>query len=298
MSLAALIASAALSLAAAQSGAPAAVGEEPTTVQGVVVTATPKETISEFVRDISEETRGGRLARWNKTVCPATLGLQRRYAEYLNDRFGQTAREIGIKVGKPGCRPDILIIVTPDTAALLAELNKEHSDLFAVKRWSEDRTSAGGSQSLEDFLQTPRPVRWWHVSEEVPADGQPWMNGKQVRVVPSRVRSTMRDDFNHVIIVVDAQMAKGVSYQALTDYITMVALAQLNPNTPTSGVPTILNLFAERDAGRAMPDALTEWDKAYLKGLYGARADTPDGRRQRGRIVGGMETMGRDGSRK
>ena len=299
MSLSALFAAAALAVAAAQTGgttppAEAAPPAEPaTTVEGVVVTAAPKETVSEFVRAIAEETRSGRIARWNKTICPATLGLQRRYAEYLNDRLGLIARDAGVKVAEPGCRPDILIIVSGDVPTLLAELEKEHGEVFAVRRWSYERTSSGGSQSFEDFMQTPRPVRWWHVSEEVPADGQPFQgDGKTVRVQPSRVRSSMRDDFQHVIIVVDAQQARGVSYQALSDYVAMVALAQLNPNTSTVNVPTVLNLFNDRDAGRAPVAGVTDWDKAYLKALYGIRADTPDGRRQRGRIVGGIRKDG------
>jgi len=298
MSLSALFAATAVAFAAAQTGAPAPPSEAPppasqtTTVEGVVVTAAPKETISEFVRSIAEETRSGRIARWNKKICPATLGLQTRYAQYLNDRLGLIARDVGIRVSEPGCRPDILIIVTADVPTLLGELEREHSEVFAVRRWSDERTSSGGSQSFEDFMQTPRPVRWWHVSEEVPADGQPWMPGRQVRVQPSRVRSSMRDDFNHVIIIVDAQKAQGVSYQALSDYVAMVALAQLNPNTSTVAVPTVLNLFNDRDAGKTPVDGVTDWDRAYLKSLYGIRADTPDGRRQRGRIVGGIQRNG------
>ncbi len=297
MGVPALLAAATLAFASAQAGAsaPAAApaAEPPTTVEEVTVRAAQKRTISEFVKAISDETREGKLARWNKTICPATLGLERRYAEYLNDRLGSVARDAGLKVAEPGCRPDILIVVTGDAATLMGELAAEHRDLFAVERWSYERTSGGGSQSFESFIQTPRPVRWWHVAETVPADGQPFQgDGKTVKVSPSRLRDTMREDFAFVVIVVDAKLAQGVTYQALSDYVAMAALAQLNPNVSVDSVPSVLNVFNDIEQGRTPPEGITEWDRAYLKGLYGARADAPDARSQRGRIVRGIQRGG------
>lgn len=299
MNVLAMMAAATL-LAAAQSGAaqaPAAATAPPkeaaTEVEGVVVTAAPRETISAFVRSIADPVRrGGKLARWNRTICPATLGLQREYAQYMNDRMAMAAVEAGLKVAEPGCRPDILVIVSADTPTLLAQMAEDHKDLFATRRWSYERTNSGGSQSFESFIQSDRPVRWWHVSETVPADGRGFMDDdKTVRVDGTRVRATMREDFAFVIIVVDAKQAEGIGYAPLADYVAMVSLAQLNPNVNPSQVPTILNLF-ERKGGADQPQGLTDWDKAYLKGLYTARNDAPDARSQRGRILGGMRRGG------
>jgi len=261
-----------------------------TVVEDVTVTATTRRTISEFVRDVSEESRGGRLARWNRTICPANIGLQRRYAEYMNERMAAVARDAGLKVARPGCKPDILIIVTPDVAAVLAELEGDSNGILTERRWSDERTSHGGSQSLEAFMQSEKPVRWWHVSETVSAEGAPVGDNVRMRSSGSRVRSTVREDFMAVIVIVDANKAKGVTYQALADYVAMVSLAQLNPNVNASQVPTVLNIFDDVAAGRPPAAGLTEWDKRYLKTLYGMRADTADGRRQRGRIVRGVET--------
>jgi hypothetical protein len=267
----------------------AAAAAPATVVEDVTVTAANRSTISEFVRDIAEESRGGRLARWNRTLCPANIGLQRRYAEYLNERLASVARDVGLKVARPGCRPDILIIVTSDVPAVLAQLAESHSNVFSAQRWSDERTSAGGSQSFEAFMQSQRPVRWWHVSETVAADGQPVGDNVRMRASGSRLRSTVQEAFNAVVVVVDANKARGVTYQALSDYVAMVSLAQLNPNVDASQVPTVLNIFSDLEAGRPPVAGLTDWDKAYLKALYSIRADTPDGRRQRGRIVRGID---------
>lgn len=304
MNFTAMMTAAAL-FAAAQSGAAQApdakdappaqtpAPETSTEVESVVVTAAPRATISEFVRSIAEPVkRGGKLARWNRTVCPATLGLQREYAQYMNDRLAAVAMDAGLKVGKPGCRPDILVIVSADTETLLAEMAEDHKDFFAVRRWSYERTNSGGSQTFESFIQTDRPVRWWHVSETVPADGRGFADDdKTVRVEATRTRSTMREDLAFVIVVVDARQAQGIGYTALADYVAMASLAQLNPNVNPSQVPSILNLF-ERKGTPEAPEALTDWDRAYLKGLYGARADSPDARSQRSRIINGIRKGG------
>lgn len=299
MKIATLIAAAALATAApalAQSTSSeqqrAAEAAPATPVEEVTVTASDRRTISEFVRDISEESRGGRLARWNRKICPANIGLQRRYGEYLNERLAEIARDAGLKVAKPGCKPDILIIVTPDVPAVLEELKRDSNGIFSERRWSDERTSTGGSQSLASFMQSDRPVRWWHVSETVAADGQPVGDNVRMRASGSRVRSTVREDFNAVIVIVDANKAQGVTYQALADYVAMVSLAQLNPNVDSTQVPTVLNIFRDVEAGKPTVAGLTDWDRAYLKSLYGIRADTPDGRRQRGRIVRGIEQRG------
>ena len=55
------------------------------------------------------------------------------------------------------------------------------SDQFARQLFEQDRTlfayyqtngvSTLGQQALDDFLSTPRAVRWWHVSQTYGSDG-------------------------------------------------------------------------------------------------------------------------------
>jgi hypothetical protein len=103
-------------------------------------------------------------------------------------------------------------------------------------------------------------------------------NGSQVirsGQPPSRLRRATRQDFLRVLVIVDARQSEGVQLQALADYLAMVSLAQLDPEGETVGTPTILNLFADHDSGRPMPAAMTQWDEAYLEGLYTARRTAP-----------------------
>lgn len=74
-----------------------------------------------------------------------------------------------------------------------------------------------------------------------------------------------RDELMQAIIVLDTSALDDAGFAQVTDYIAMVALAQVDPEArPTS--PSILNLF---EPGVAQEEALTRWDRAYLKALYG-----------------------------
>src|SRR5262249_26000149 len=144
-----------------------------------------------------------------------------------------------------------------------------------------------GDAALQSFVNSDRPVRWWHVTETVSSDGfransadahQAFNGdgsmmgmGSQVRVFdPSRLRQAVRQDFNRVIVVVDARRAAGKRLDALADYLAMVSLAQLSPQVETAAYPSVLNLFSNS----AQPaSGMTSFDISYLDGLYHATRD-------------------------
>ena len=78
-----------------------------------------------------------------------------------------------------------------------------------------------------------------------------------------------RNDLSHVVIVVDVHQVRGISIDVLSDYIAMVAMAQIDPEVDLSGQSSILNLFSNSERVSHM----TDWDVAYLRALYSARQD-------------------------
>ncbi len=284
--------------ALALGGAAAAQDDDPTTVSEVTVTARTADAVKQFVEGMSEPTSRGAelLARWNRTICPATVGLPERQGAFINDTIARTALQLKLKVAEPGCRPDVLIVVTPDAAALTEALATTYKASFKVDADSDADVSSPGRDAYEAFLNSTRPVRWWHVSELASSEGRPVRYANMIAGRPvggvmivesssvSRLRSPVRQDFAHILIVVDAEQAQGLSFDSLAGYLTMVTLAQVNPEADLTGLPTILNLFEDRAAGRPVPNGLTDWDLDYLKGLYLQRGDAPDLSRQQGRI--------------
>jgi hypothetical protein len=132
-------------------------------------------------------------------------------------------------------------------------------------------------------VSSAAPVRWWQVSMPANADTgdravripgecrDPCLNvddfAPSVHVfAASRLSTQIVDYIFRTIVILDIDQIRGISAQQLADYVAMVTLAQIDPEADTSGYASILNLFDAPDQA----DGLTEWDTAYLQGLYDA----------------------------
>ena len=78
----------------------------------------------------------------------------------------------------------------------------------------------------------------------------------RIRGANSRIQTATRNDLLRAFIIVDIDEVAGVSFQQLGDYVGMVAMAQIDPDTDTAAYDTVLNLF---QPGRAV-DGITDWD--------------------------------------
>lgn len=261
----------------------------PTPVEGLVITARPAappiDTVSAFVAEVSGRTANGRLARWDRKICPGVVGLKAPYGQRLLDRIAAVSAAVGLETGAPGCKANMVIIVTDDSQALARSIVDSNPVAFA--RW--ERGMSRGDKALKAFVETPTPVRWWHVTRTKTAEGETYTQGTSVGVrSASRLRATTRDDFDHVIIVVDVRRVGVIKFEALADYIAMVGLAQIDPGVDLGGAKSILGLFADRDRGADAADGFTEWDAAYLLGLYNTNRDVVRGSHQEREIARAM----------
>lgn len=246
-----------------------------------------EEAVAAFVSEVAAPPRGTRLARWDRKVCIGAMNLAPQYAQYMVDRVSQVAIDVGLDVGEPGCRPEVMIIASADGPALAQKLVRDNPIGFRPASALTDR----GSAALRAFQNSDEPIRWWHVSMPVSVDTGDVavaLHGEEAPTVAvrdaSRLRSNVRDDLKRVIIIVDVSKVRSVSFRALSDYVAMVALAQINPGTDLGRYPTVLNLFADRDA----VTGLTDWDVDYLAGLYTARDDRARSSQQQRDIARGM----------
>lgn len=265
---------------AAPATAPASPPDQGTEVDSLTVTAKKapeKEAIEAFVSSVSDQTANRRLGRWDRKVCPGVMGLKNDYAQLMIDRIAATATEIGLEVGEPGCKANMIIIATAESDKLVRQMVKEHPDAFA----KFDSGIRRSRKDLDAFVASEAPIRWWHVTARTSADGQRYDIGQNVRVRDiGRLKGGTRDDFATVIIVLDVKRIGKLRFTSLADYIAMVGLAQVDPDAETTSVNSVLNLFSDRAAGVEPVEAMTAWDKAYLKGLYEARRDVRRGEAQ------------------
>lgn len=255
-------------------------GQDPatTTLDDVVVDARRLEQMAQdFIEDVAAPNRRRGLARWNTPLCVGVANLQRDVAQAIIDRVSDVAGELDVTVGEPGCRANALIVATDDGAAMARGMVDRRPRAFDIGSTQMTQSTS----TLEAFKADDRPVRWWQISTPVdsetgnrairlagdldPSTGQP---GAPVVYVfaASRLVSQIRDDMSKVIIIVDIDDVSGMPVNKLADYLTMVTLAQIDDDADSARYDTVMNLFDTPE----QVDGLTEWDMAYLRGLYSA----------------------------
>jgi hypothetical protein len=232
--------------------------------------------INNFLKEVAAPARGRGYARWHRQVCIGVDNLEKTAAQYVVDRISSLALDVGLKPGGPGCRPQVNIVFATDARQLSTDMVKTEPRIF--------RPFAGfagadlGLEALDEFANSDKPVRWWHVSMpvdartgalaiEVPESrlcGQQFCPPTVNVAGPSFIHNGTVDELRYVIIVVDVTKLPGTTWQQIADYLAVVSLAQIDPRADPSAFDSILNLFSNP----AAYSGLTDWDRSYIHALY------------------------------
>jgi hypothetical protein len=296
----ALAATWSLATAAAAQTAPSVPGQDQATdLADIVVEGRDLgEATRDFVGEIAAPVRGRGLARWQGRVCVGVISLEGEAAQYIVDRVSTVAEDLGLRPGDAGCTPNVVVIATDDGQTMARALVQSRPREFDTNVSGANRSDA----ALEDFQNSDRLIRWWHVSLPVDSEtgdpavripGQAGGDGSSTMdyapsisvFSASRLNSQIRDELRQVIVVLDIDALDQASFEQISDYIAMVALAQVDPEAETGQFNTILNIF---DPTVAADRFLTSWDTAYLRGLYGAEQNEIGTRRNAGAVAAAM----------
>lgn len=283
-----------LAALAALAGPQAPAGQTPPArLADVEVTARATEDMARaFVGRVAAPARGRGLGRWRR-ICPAVANLDRAVAQVIVDRIALAAADLGIEVQGPGCEADIIVVFTTEAPALTRAMVEAEPRVFRHGGGGIDR----GSAALRRFIASERPIRWWTLS--VPVDSETGRRAVRARGDPggaavsprvaalfgcnpsdcaaaaapaiamntaSRLNTQIVDHIYKSIIVVDMDAVAGLNTTQLGDYLSMIALTQVDPEAETGAFDTVLNLF-ENPAGVT---GLTDWDRSYMEALYGS----------------------------
>ena len=239
-------------------------------VEEVTVIGRPlREAVQSFVEEVGVAQRDQNLARWDRRVCVGVVNMNNRYAQVLADQVSAVAMVVGLQPGDPGCRPNILILADSDGDALARALVEEDPQVF---RPDIGNTNLG-RDALEHFQSSGAPVRWWSVT---------YTRTAAFGVTASRLRQSHEEALGHVIIILDTSRIGQVSFASLADYISMVALAQVDAQIDPTGYDTVFNLFTPTGS---RTQRMTDWDLAYLRALYEMRGDAADPEREARQIA-------------
>lgn len=260
---------------------------EVTELEEVEVTGSPlRQQARTFVASVAAPVRGRQPATWRREICVGAAGMRAEPAQSLADRVSYWGQRVGLQPGLPGCTPNIVVVATNDGKATARQLVASRPRQFNTGSDGTDQ----GRAALRRFQDSDRLVRWWHVSLPVNAStgapavrlpGQPPFVAPSVirgpadvggygnSVRPSMIADGTRDDLMQVIIVLEDTALDRASFSAVSDYVAMVALAQIDPDASPSS-PSILDLFDETSVRES---TLSRWDRAYLSALYGYEAN-------------------------
>lgn len=251
-----------------------------------------RDVIETFVASLATPTRTtGKIARWENGVCPLTVGQQPAVTKFVTQRVKDVAAMVGAPVNAAqSCTPNIEIVFTKIPQELLDNIRAHQTEYLG---YAESRAQ------IEKLATVTRPVQAWYTTQTKDLRGMSRIDSARRRgegvampcftclgrsgpieylpdatyavVTGNHISEGVRSAFYHVIIVADIN--KLTAYQAgpMADYIAMLALAQLNSLDMCHQPPSIVNMLAPGCEGKAT--ALTEYDLAYLRGLYKANPD-------------------------
>jgi hypothetical protein len=256
-------------------------------VENVTVTGTrSREAISDFVQSFVTSARmTGKMARWEDGICPATTGLKSVFASFITQRLRAVAAQAGAPVNDdPSCKTNVHIVFTTAPQAFVDNTAKTDSELLGYYDTLAQRDA---------LAKVTHPIQAWYSTETRDLRGGKSVdnakgggveitfldpavpNGFNTMVMPhahsatvtgSRLGDGMRSAFHNIIILINPNKLVEYEIGSLADYISLLALTQLNSLDACQQLPSVVNMLAAGCERKA--DALSDNDLAYLRGLY------------------------------
>lgn len=258
------------SAAAAQEAPPAA--DQPEDGQEIVVTGEALEQqVRNFVEALTPATVRGQLGRFERSVCPLAVGVPASQGQAIAERMRRVADASGMLVGRAGCHPNALVVVTEDKRAFMEALRRRGLGYFVGLPESR----------IRQLLATPGPaVAWQTPGPPLSADGVEVSAGDSeenptIRTTRpgSRLSAPTRVQFGNAIVIVERRALEGLTTIQLADYAAMRTFAKADPARLGEPAPETILTVLDAPMGAAVPVTLTHWDLAFLRGLYTSRGD-------------------------
>jgi hypothetical protein len=261
--------------------------------ENVTVTGS-RSALHDFAKTFAAPTKvTGKIARWEHRVCPLVAGQNPNYSRFITQRVQYVALAAGAPVNtEASCAPNIEIVFTTTPQDLLDSVSKDDPDYLGYATSSAQRKA---------LATVTRPIQAWYATETTDLKGRshldtgrPVVNGNNITNLggPANSRGDILSNvpgnildlppfyastgnhlndgihtgFNHILIMIDSTKLAGQDIVPLADYISMLALTQVNSLDACQDLPSIVNRMAP-DCGHAV-NGLTMYDLTYLQSLY------------------------------
>lgn len=249
-------------------------------VENVIVTAPrqrPEKALDNFIiAHAAPSPALGKISRWHVGICPLTLGLSAKLNRYVTERIVRVAMTAGARLdSREPCRPNILVIATPQPQELLDFVRTKRPALLGFHYKARAAKLATMTLPIQAWYGTATEDFRGFLSADLPSmsydmgsmAGDIFDGG--IHVSGDRMGDGLKSQFTTAVIVVDTNKIAGQEIGPLSDYIAMLALSQGQYYDTCQDIPTITNLMAPNCASAEMkPGAITDIDVTYLRGLY------------------------------
>jgi hypothetical protein len=248
-------------------------------VENVIVTELRLRTeraLDNFIIDHAAQTRlVGKIARWKTGICPVTIGLPDKFNLYVTQRIIKVAMAAGAPLDqREPCHPNVLVLATPEPQKILDFVRAKRPALLGFHYRAQAEKIATVRLPIQAWYSTATEDFDGLIMADLPSGdlgyGVMSANGNipSLRVSGSRTGNGLKSEFTAAIVVVDTSKIAGQEIGPLADYIAMLALSQGQYYDSCQNVPTITNLMASGCGAEMKPEAMTDVDLTYLRGLY------------------------------
>jgi len=259
--------------AAAQQPAPGAddpiivTGERPDEDRPSVVTR---------LRDMIDESSGSQLARFEDEICPMVIGMPADLTAIMTRVIRENVVAAGGTVGKAGCKVNAAAIFIDRPRDLILALHKSEPSFFMNM----------SPREFDYFSGRTVPVYSWHTANRYTRDGV-LITGKSVRAAATRLYTSVRDEMESGLVVIDRQATIGKSLRQLADFATMHLMLDVNWRARRVDRGSILSLFQSREP----PMRMSSFDRGALSGFYMQRENNRTAQDQRQNIARSMKRL-------
>jgi hypothetical protein len=198
-------------------------------------------------------------ARWEMPICVSVLVDSEPIAVRMEIRFRAIAEQVGLKVVRGKCTPNVMIILSENASSTVAQLTRR--SLISMSEVPRDKRHL--------MTDEEAPIRWWYNFVVTSRDGDlRFKNFSSSNIQTNTVRQLTR-----ATVVIDVPLVTGRAVDSLADYVALVTLAEMWPDKEPRTVGSILDLFNEEpspdlETGDEPAPVLSAFDRRFLCEVY------------------------------
>lgn len=206
------------------------------------------------------------IPRFYQPLCVTVAGIAPDEAKFVADRITRISIDAGLGAPMPNCRTNALVMVVHNPEKAYEWILDKRLDLFGVLPFRDVH-----ARRIRDDVRSRKPVVWWNVLDNASSEGGTINELGLVvsqTVAATRTVNALYRPKALAVVMYDADRLRSATLGQVADHAALYILG-----TPRRGIefgnvdlPSMLSLF--EDGPEVAPATLTDFDTAYLKGLY------------------------------